>query len=122
MKGILKNGKRAEIHEQVFEDTVWDRLPGFPEIGPGFDGGEKVVKSTTDNVFIQPHARAIGAVDGSARQIGPEGQIPQNVWGLQLLMIPITLILFRKTLVHESAKRGNRTRRLHARQWKEAAI
>jgi len=131
----LKNGKRDVIekdHEESIIEGLDFELPTdnqFSELTTEFNFAEisgegKGLDLSVDvgrNVYLQPHANAIGSTGGmgSLSKLGWGEQVPQNGSGLELIIIPITLLLFFKSLKQASEKRGKSSSRLHARQWRE---
>jgi hypothetical protein len=133
----LKNGKRDVIEKDYTESIVdgFDfELPSvddhFAKLINDFDvnitGDGKSLDLSVDvgsNVYLQPHSNTIGSTADttSLSKMGSGEQVPQNGSGLELMIIPITLLLFFKSLMQAFEKRGMSSGRLHARQWREIA-
>ena len=130
----MKNGKRDVIEKDYTEgiiDGLDFELPSgddhLAKLTNDFDviftGDGKNLDLSVDvgsNVYLQPHSNTIeSTVDTrSLSKMGSGEQVPQNGSGLELMIIPITLLLFFKSLMQAFEMSSGR---LHARQWREIA-
>jgi len=130
----LKNWKR-DVVERDYAESIIDGLDfemptvddQFTELTNDFDlkttgEGDKFDLSVDigHNVYLQPRANNVASSKevGSLLTTGSD-QVVQNGSGLELMIIPITLILFFKSMMLALEKRGKSSGTLHARQWKE---
>ena len=130
----LKNWKR-DVVERDYAESIIDGLDfemptiddQFTELTNDFGhktsgDGDKFDLSVDigRNVYLQPRANNIASPKdvGSLLTTGSD-QVVQNGSGLELMIIPITLILFFKSMMQALEKRGKSSGTLHARQWKE---
>lgn len=131
----MKNGKRdvyerdyAEniIDEPEFELPTDDQLNGLTidcNLAEISGEGNKLDLSLDigRNVHLQPHVNTVAGTKyiQTLSTAGSGEQVPQSGFGMEFMIIPITLILFGKSLMQAFENRGKNGARLHARQWRD---
>ncbi len=136
----MKNGKRDVVKRDYAESiidgldfevpTVDDRLP---ELKNDFNFGLSDIAgdgNTFDlsvdighNAYLQHHASTVaGSKDVGSFLKTESEQLGQKSSGLELMIIPITFILFFKSLMQGFEKRGQSSGRIHTRQWREITV